>query len=71
MAELVMGIAGKRLGLKHISGPTGVRGRNSDNALIRSELGWQPTLQLRHGLAKTYAWIDTQVRSAKIAEIAA
>jgi GDP-D-mannose 3', 5'-epimerase len=71
MAGMIMQIAGKKLAIKHISGPTGVRGRNSDNALIRAELGWEPTQRLQQGLARTYAWIDAQVRSARSAELAA
>lgn len=63
MAWMIMEIAGKKLTLKHISGPTGVRGRNSDNVLIRARLGWEPTMQLQQGLARTYAWIEAQVRS--------
>jgi GDP-D-mannose 3', 5'-epimerase len=71
MAEMIMGIAGKKLAIKHISGPTGVRGRNSDNALIRAELGWEPTMRLQQGLARTYRWIEAQVRSTARAEFAA
>jgi GDP-D-mannose 3',5'-epimerase len=65
MAKMIMGIAGKKLGIKHVSGPTGVRGRNSDNMLIRAELGWEPTMRLQQGLARTYTWIEGQVRSAR------
>jgi len=64
MAQMIMGIAGKNLAVKHVSGPIGVRGRNSDNKLIRAELGWEPTMRLRDGLAKTYAWIDARVKDA-------
>jgi nucleoside-diphosphate-sugar epimerase len=64
MARMIMGIAEKRLAIKHVSGPTGVRGRNSDNVLIRAELGWEPTMRLRQGLARTYTWIESQVRPA-------
>jgi len=64
MAGMIMRIAGKRLAIKHVSGPTGVRGRNSDNVLIRAELGWEPTMPLQQGLAKTYHWIEAQVRCA-------
>jgi nucleoside-diphosphate-sugar epimerase len=71
MAEMIIGIAGKKLAIKHISGPTGVRGRNSDNALIRAKLGWEPILRLLQGLAMTYSWIDDQVRSARLAKGAA
>jgi GDP-D-mannose 3', 5'-epimerase len=48
----------------HIPGPLGVRGRNSDNRLIRERLGWAPSKPLREGLKTTYAWIEGQVRSA-------
>lgn len=64
MAQMVMELAGKKLAIKHVSGPIGVRGRNSDNKLIRAELGWEPTMRLRDGLAKTYSWIDARVRDA-------
>jgi nucleoside-diphosphate-sugar epimerase len=61
LAEMVMEIAGKKLGIRHIPGPLGVRGRNSDNHLIRAKLGWAPSRPLREGLEKTYAWIAKQV----------
>jgi GDP-D-mannose 3', 5'-epimerase len=61
LAALVMDIAGKRLSIRHIPGPTGVRGRNSDNRLIRETLGWAPSKSLRDGMEKTYAWISEQV----------
>lgn len=60
-ADMIMAIADKKLGVKHIPGPTGVRGRNSDNHLIREKLGWAPSLPLDQGLRKTYAWIAEQV----------
>jgi nucleoside-diphosphate-sugar epimerase len=65
MVEIIMGIAGKRLAFKHIPGPLGVRGRNSDNRMIRAELGWAPSLSLEAGLKKTYAWISAQVRTVE------
>ncbi len=68
MAQMIMEIARKTLRLEHISGPLGVRGRNSDNKLIRSELHWKPSLPLRDGLSKTYAWIETQVLTAQSIE---
>ena len=71
MAIMIMGIAGKKLAIRHVSGPTGVRGRNSDNMLIRAELGWEPTMKLQQGLARTYTWIEAQVRSVTEAEFAA
>jgi len=63
LADLVTDIAGKKLRKRHIPGPLGVRGRNSDNRLIRSTLGWAPSRPLREGLEKTYRWIDAQVRA--------
>jgi nucleoside-diphosphate-sugar epimerase len=61
LAEMIMEIAGKKLSIRHIPGPLGVRGRNSDNRLIGSKLGWKPSRPLRAGLEKTYAWISAQV----------
>ena len=63
LAEMVMRIAGKKLSIKHIPGPMGVRGRNSDNKLIREALGWEPMDRLAGGLAKTYPWIEKQVQT--------
>ena len=65
LAETIMDVAGKKVRIKHIPGPLGVRGRNSDNKLIREKLGWEPKLPLRDGIAKTYAWISQQVEAAK------
>jgi GDP-D-mannose 3', 5'-epimerase len=65
LAQLVMHVAGKRLSIRHIKGPLGVRGRNSDNRLILEKLGWQPSRPLREGLEKTYAWIAAQVEVGK------
>lgn len=61
LAEITMEIAGKKLKIKHIPGPQGVRGRKSDNRLIWKKLGWKPTASLKSGLIKTYKWIDEQV----------
>ncbi len=61
LAEIIMGIAKKKLQINHIDGPLGVRGRNSDNRLILKKLGWQPTLNLKDGLEKTYYWIHQQI----------
>ena len=63
LAEMAIGISGKKISLKHISGPTGVRGRNSDNRLIKEKLNWQPSDPLITGLTKTYNWIDEQVKN--------
>lgn len=62
LAEMVMDIAGKKLSIRHIAGPLGVRGRNSDNHLIEARLGWKPSHSLREGLEKTYSWIQERVR---------
>jgi len=67
LAELVMGIAGKELSIRHIPGPLGVRGRNSDNRLIADKLGWKPSRPLREGLQQTYEWIHSQVHSKHLA----
>jgi nucleoside-diphosphate-sugar epimerase len=61
LAEIIMHIAGKKLTIKHIKGPMGARGRNSDNRLIKEKLGWAPDFSLREGLEKTYLWIKKQV----------
>jgi nucleoside-diphosphate-sugar epimerase len=61
LAEYVMEIANKKLKIRNIDGPTGVRGRNSDNKLIKEKLNWQPSLPLHEGLKKTYSWIKNQV----------
>ena len=61
LVDLVADIAGKKIGKRHIDGPQGVRGRNSDNRLIREKLGWAPGRNLRSGLEETYAWIEAQV----------
>jgi GDP-D-mannose 3', 5'-epimerase len=65
LAESVMRVAGKKLTIRHIKGPLGVRGRNSDNALIFEKLGWRPSRPLNEGLEKTYAWVAAQVEAAK------
>jgi nucleoside-diphosphate-sugar epimerase len=63
LAEMAMRIAGKHLRIRHIPGPLGVRGRNSDNRLIAQKLGWAPSAPLEQGLRRTFEWIDTQVKS--------
>ncbi len=63
LAMMVADIAGKTIKLSHMPGPLGVRGRNSDNALIAQKLKWTPSQTLRAGLEKTYAWIETQVHA--------
>ena len=61
LVDLVANIAGKRISKKHIPGPMGVRGRNSDNRLIKEKLHWEPSQALRAGLEPTYRWVETQV----------
>ena len=61
LAKLIMDIAGKELEIRHVAGPVGVRGRNSDNRLIKSKLGWAPSQPLKKGLEITYRWIEQQV----------
>jgi len=61
LAKLTIDIAGKNITIKNIPGPTGVRGRNSDNKLIKEKLGWAPSQSLYEGLRKTYEWISKQI----------
>ena len=63
LAMMAADIAGKNVRIKNIPGPTGVRGRNSENSLIKEKLGWAPRQTLRSGMEKTYAWIAEQVKS--------
>ena len=62
LAAKIMSIAGKKLRIRHIAGPLGVKGRNSDNKLIFEKLNWKPNMLLEDGLKKTYSWIKDQVR---------
>jgi nucleoside-diphosphate-sugar epimerase len=61
LAETIMDLAQKPLRIRHIEGPLGVRGRNSDNRLIREKLGWAPNRPLREGIGKTFDWIARQI----------
>ena len=61
LAEMMVRISGKKLRLKHVEGPLGVRGRNSDNRLIFEKLGWLPQVSLEEGLKATYEWITKQL----------
>ena len=62
LADMVAAVAGVQISKKHVPGPMGVRGRNSDNTLLRSVLKWEPAVSLEEGLARTYGWIEEQVR---------
>ncbi len=61
-AQMAIDISGKNIKIKNIPGPEGVRGRNSDNTLIRENLGWDYSQSLREGMEKTYSWILEQIR---------
>jgi len=62
LARLIIGISGKAgIELRHVEGPQGVRGRNSDNNRLREVLGWEPPTSLAEGLAPTYRWIEKQL----------
>jgi len=62
LADLVAAIAGIRIAKKHVAGPQGVRGRNSDNTRLRAVFGWEPQISLEEGLGRTYAWIEEMVQ---------
>ena len=62
LAWMIIELSGKKLSIKNVPGPQGVRGRNSDNSLIKDKLGWAPTMPLRKGLEITYKWIYSQVK---------
>ena len=64
LAHMIIAISGKTLSVRHIPGPLGVRGRNSDNRLIKKKLGWAPSEPLKAGIEKNYAWIAQQVAAA-------
>ena len=65
LVQMVTTIADKTIRIKHIPGPLGVRGRNSDNRLIQEKLGWTPSRPLMEGLEKTYEWIMQEVGAAQ------
>jgi len=62
LVETVAKVAGKKINVKHIDGPLGVRGRNSDNTLIREKLNWDYSMSLEEGITKTYKWIESQIK---------
>ena len=63
LADLIMDIAGVKLTKKHVEGPEGVRGRNSDNSLLKQVLAWQPEISLEEGLSHTYEWIENEIKT--------
>jgi nucleoside-diphosphate-sugar epimerase len=69
LVDMVEDIAGVKLKRNYnLSAPKGVNGRNSDNTKIQQELGWAPSIKLREGLAKTYAWIESQMHESEMHE---
>ena len=71
LADMIAEIAGVSIVKKHVPGPQGVRGRNSDNTRLRQVLHWEPEISLEEGLARTYAWIETQVQHTVAAQLEA
>jgi len=69
LADMIAEIAGIKITHQHIPGPQGVRGRNSDNTLLRGTLGWEPGISLEEGLARTYPWIESQVKKQGIVNL--
>lgn len=65
MALFCLSLSNKNIPIRHIPGPEGVRGRNSDNTLIKKVLGWAPSISLSEGLKRTHAWIQTQIEAEK------
>ena len=64
LAHMVAKVAGISVSARHVPGPQGVRGRNSDNDRLRQVLGWEPQVSLEEGIARTYEWIEAQVAAA-------
>jgi GDP-D-mannose 3', 5'-epimerase len=68
LVDIVEAIAGVKLWRRYkLDAPQGVRGRNSDNALIRKVLGWAPAIPLEEGLEKTYQWIYDRMKAGRAA----
>lgn len=65
LADLAANTAGIKIVKKHVKGPQGVRGRNSDNTKLREVLKWEPTISLEDGFARTYPWIEEQVKASR------
>ena len=61
LVDIAAKVSGKKVEKNHIEGPLGVRGRNSNNDLIREKLGWDYSMTLEEGISKTYNWIDDQL----------
>jgi nucleoside-diphosphate-sugar epimerase len=67
LADLIGDIAGVKISKRHVDGPQGVRGRNSDNSRLRHVLQWEPQISLEDGLRRTYTWIEKQVQQSMAA----
>lgn len=70
LADIIAKIAGVSIVKRHIPGPQGVRGRNSDNTLLREVLGWEPEISLEQGLRRTYEWIEDKLVEEGVAQVA-
>jgi len=69
MMALAASFEGRKINIKHIPGPEGVRGRNSNNDLIKKVLGWAPTITLADGLKRTYHWIKNEIEMERAAGV--
>ncbi|WP_422355037.1 NAD-dependent epimerase/dehydratase family protein [Roseivirga pacifica] len=65
LAKICMSVAGKKLTIRHVDGPQGVRGRNSDNRLIEEKLNWTPKVSLEEGIKRTYDWINAAINATR------
>mgnify|MGYP003145896738 FL=1 len=66
MVETAAKVSGKKVTIKHVDGPLGVRGRNSNNDVVRRELGWDYSQTLEEGIFKTYHWIESQIEVRQV-----
>jgi len=66
LGDMVAAVAGVSIEKRHVAGPQGVRGRNSDNTRLRAVLGWEPQISLEEGIARTYEWIEGQLRARSV-----
>ena len=64
LANMIISISGKKLTINNIKGPTGVRGRNSDNQLLFENIGWKPSCKLKDGIEKTFNWVKNQLQKS-------
>ena len=71
LADMIAGIAAIRISRRHVTGPQGVRGRNSDNTRLKAVLGWEPEISLEEGLARTYRWIESILRERGVTQTSA